>query len=215
MGEADPVSEFRGRKERSELHSYTSHLPSGQHFFRLKLGNRDDIFKGPENSNCTNVCLIQKKFQAHRGFTEKYLNKYFLITYTVAGTWCLRHMDVDTTDKTHWLHGSYILLGWNANVYICEDQTFTMIFIWSLQGFPGDSDSKESARNVGDSSSIPGWRSSPGEENGNPLQYACLENPMDRGAWWVTLHGVAESAKTEQLALSLLVITWSSCSRKF
>ena len=56
--------------------------------------------------------------------------------------------------------------------------------IWSLQGFPGGSDSKESACNVGDSSSIPGWRSSPGEGNGNPLQYYCLEHPMDRGAWW-------------------------------
>ena len=81
---------------------------------------------------------------------------------------------------------SWILhpLGWNANVYIYEDQTSTVIFIWSLQGFPSSSDSKESACNVGDSSSIPGWRSSPGEGNGNPLQYSRLEHPMDRGAWW-------------------------------
>ena len=52
-------------------------------------------------------------------------------------------------------------------------------------GFPGSSDGKEPAYNVGDSSSIPG----PGEGNGNPLQYSCLENSMDRGAWWATVHG--------------------------
>ena len=41
--------------------------------------------------------------------------------------------------------------------------------------------------------SIPGWERAPGEENGIPLQYSCLENPMDRGAWWATVHGVAKS----------------------
>ena len=40
---------------------------------------------------------------------------------------------------------------------------------------------------------IPGLGRSPGERNGNPLQYSCLENPMDRGAWWATVHGVAKS----------------------
>ena len=50
-------------------------------------------------------------------------------------------------------------------------------------GFPGGSDGKESAYNEGDLSSIPGSGRSPGEGNGYPLQYSCLENPMDRGAW--------------------------------
>ena len=50
-------------------------------------------------------------------------------------------------------------------------------------GFPGGSDSKASACNVGDPASIPGSGRSPGEGNGNPLQYPCLENPMDRGTW--------------------------------
>ena len=57
------------------------------------------------------------------------------------------------------------------------------------KGFPGGSDGKESACNVGDLGSIPGSGSSPGEGNRNPLQYSCLENSMDRGAWWATVHG--------------------------
>ena len=58
---------------------------------------------------------------------------------------------------------------------------------------PGDSDGKVSACNVGVLGSIPGLGRSPGEGNGTPLQYSCLENPMDGGAWWVTVHGVAKS----------------------
>ena len=60
-------------------------------------------------------------------------------------------------------------------------------------GFADDSDGKESACNTGDPGSIPASGRSPGEGNGNPLPYSCLENPMDRGACWVTVHGVAKS----------------------
>ena len=60
-------------------------------------------------------------------------------------------------------------------------------------GFPGGSDGKASVYNVGDPGSIPGLGRSPGEGNGNPLQDYCLENPMDRGAWQATAHGVAKS----------------------
>ena len=60
-------------------------------------------------------------------------------------------------------------------------------------GFPGGSDSKESACNAGDLCSIPGSGRSPGEGNGDPLQYSCLENSMDRGAWWATVHGIPKS----------------------
>ena len=57
--------------------------------------------------------------------------------------------------------------------------------------FPHNSVGKASACNVGDLDSIPGSGRSPGERNGNPLQYSCLENPMDRGAWWAPVHGIA------------------------
>ena len=60
-------------------------------------------------------------------------------------------------------------------------------------GFPGGSMVKTPPANAGDAGLIPGSRRFPGEENGNPLQYSCLGNPMDRGTWRVTVHGVAES----------------------
>ena len=60
-------------------------------------------------------------------------------------------------------------------------------------GFPGGSEVKVSACNVGDPGSIPGSGRSPGEGNGNPLQSSCLESPMDGAAQWATVHRVAES----------------------
>ena len=62
-----------------------------------------------------------------------------------------------------------------------------------MWGFPGGSDGKESACSAGDPGSITGSGRSPGEGNGNPLQYTCLENPMDGEAWQATVHGVAKS----------------------
>ena len=70
-----------------------------------------------------------------------------------------------------------------------RDRLQTPVFL----GFLGGSDGKESTSNSGDLGLIPGLGRSPGEGNGNSLQYSCLENPMDRGAWRATVHGVAES----------------------
>ena len=64
-------------------------------------------------------------------------------------------------------------------------------------GFPGGWDDEGSTYNAGDVDSITGLGRSPGEGNGNPLQCSCLENPMDRGAWWAIVHGVAEWDTTE------------------
>ena len=64
-----------------------------------------------------------------------------------------------------------------------------------IMGFPGGSDCEESACNAGDLGSIPGSGRSPGEGDGYPLQYSCLENPMDRGIWWATVHGVKKSQR--------------------
>ena len=65
--------------------------------------------------------------------------------------------------------------------------------VYTYSGFPGGSVGKESASNMGDTGLIPGWGRSPGEGNGNPLQYSCLENSMDREAWWATVLGVTKN----------------------
>ena len=66
-----------------------------------------------------------------------------------------------------------------------------------LKGFPGGAVVKNLLANAGDTGLTPGWGRSPGEENGHPLQYSCLGNPMDRGAWQATIHGVAKEDTTE------------------
>ena len=63
-----------------------------------------------------------------------------------------------------------------------------------VEGFPGGSVVKNPPANAVDMGLIPGSRRFPGEGNGNPPQYACLGNPMDKGAWWATVHGVAKES---------------------
>ena len=66
--------------------------------------------------------------------------------------------------------------------------------VWELDwGFPSSLDSKASACSVGDPASVPQLGRSPGVGNGNPLQYSCLENPIDRGAWQAAVYGVVKS----------------------
>ena len=76
------------------------------------------------------------------------------------------------------------------HVYICITESLCYIAIINM-GFPSGSVGKESACNAGDLGSIPGLGKSPGEGNGNPLQYSCLENSMDRGAWQAIVHRIA------------------------
>ena len=62
----------------------------------------------------------------------------------------------------------------------------------TTEGFPSGSVVKNPLINAGDVGSIPGLGRSPGEGKGNPLQYSCLGNPMDKGAWWAIIHGVTK-----------------------
>ena len=81
------------------------------------------------------------------------------------------------------------------------DFSFKFFSLTGKLDFPGGSVGKESPHNAGDQGSILGSERSPEERNGNPLQYSCLGNTMDRGAWQITVHEIAESDVTEQLAL--------------
>ena len=78
---------------------------------------------------------------------------------------------------------------------------FLLFLLGSLpsMGFPSVSDGKESACNAGDLGSVCGLGRSPGVGNGKALQYSCLENPMDRGTWQATVHGVVNGCTSEQL----------------
>ena len=82
------------------------------------------------------------------------------------------------------------LMKYINSIHIGKNQTIILVF-------PGGADGKESACNVGDPGSIPGSGRSPGEGHGNPFQYSCLENPMDRGDWRAIVHRVAELDMTE------------------
>ena len=82
-----------------------------------------------------------------------------------------------------------------------------------LGGFPGGSDSKESACNAGDPGLIPGSGRSPGGGNGNPLQYSCLGNPMDRRAWWAVVRGVAKSQMLQKNLNKISATSINSLSR--
>ena len=98
------------------------------------------------------------------------------------------------TELSWWLRWQRICLQcgrpgfdpWLGKIPWRRDRLPTPVFL----GFPCGSAGKESACNAGDQGSIPELGRSPGEKNSYPLQYACLENSIDRGAWWATVHGV-------------------------
>ena len=100
-------------------------------------------------------------------------------------------MTIDTwIDKESACNVGYLGLIPGLGRSLGEGNGYPLQYSWS---FPGGSDIEECACNLGDPGLIPGLERSSGVGNGNPLQYSCLENSMDREAWWATVHGVAKS----------------------
>ena len=90
-------------------------------------------------------------------------------------------------------HGDFLSLSLHSCLSSNSTAVAYYLMFAILVGFPGDSDGNESVCNAGDVGSVSGLGRSPGEGNGNPLQYSCLENSTDRRAWQATVHGVAKS----------------------
>jgi len=86
----------------------------------------------------------------------------------------------------------FSLILFSIGIIYTHTQVLLFLSVWYM-GFPGGLGGKESTCNAGDLGSTPGLRRSPGGGHGNPLQYSCLENPTDRGAWRTTVHGVTKS----------------------
>ena len=114
--------------------------------------------------------------------------------YSYHSTVCMhRHQDDDNTCEL-----SQCLETWNAENSPCtvkstEKQKLRKLYCNTMRSFPCGSLVKNLPANAGNSTLIPGLWRSPGEGNNYPLQYSCLGNPMDRGPWWATVHGVAKS----------------------
>ena len=130
---------------------------------------------------CVSLCIpwgVHPDFMGHVSINIRSWQPLLLecfsphVSYRVPGFIIIFYYNVPVIHMLHWCSWSNIFAFW---------------------GFVGDSDGKESACNGGDLGLIPRLGRSTGEGNGNPLQYSCLENPMDRGAWQARVHGVTKS----------------------
>ena len=112
---------------------------------------------------------------------------------------CSSHPNFRVSELMSGFYGFYLLGFWKSEEWIkifINGRIYFSLFLLYCMGFPDGSSNKMSTCNAGDSGdtgSILGPRRFPGGENDNPLQYSCLGNPMERGAWWTTAHGVAKN----------------------
>ena len=155
-------------------------------------------------STAIGIALFKKCFLLTLLIAHYYSSSLFLhLPFSSEKSLERKHMTLNLGDQRIWFTISNSLLILEPLTWLKEEKQWHMFhrlssfnchlfLIWNPI-FPGGLDSKAFACNEGDPGSIPGSGRSPGEGNGNPLQYSCLENPMDRGAWQAAVHGVTKS----------------------
>ena len=126
--------------------------------------------KTHEETSWKNTCICE-------GRTSKRMQRY-------STSLVIREMQIKHKCDTD-ISLSYVYIHTHTHIYLSMNMCICMCYT----GFPGGSVVKNLPANAGDTGSIPGLERSPGGQNGNPLQYSCLENPMDRGARRATVHG--------------------------
>ena len=153
--------------------------------------------------NCVmKLLLLIEAIQDQNGINQLYIYLKYKISYILA--YVYRHETIIKVKIINVLISSksFLVLFWSSShlhlptsrqslsvTRVCIAKNVCLTF---FQGFPGGSGGKESACNAGDLGSIPELGRSLGGGHGNPLQFSCLENPMDRGAWWAAVRGVAK-----------------------
>ena len=158
------------------------------------LSQPQGLFKWVSSSH--HVAEVLEFQLQHQSFQWIFRTGFFRMDWldllAVQGT--LKHLLQHHSSKASILQNSAFLMVQLSHRYMTTGKT-VVLTRWTFvdKVISGGSDSKTSAYNAGDPGSIPGSGRSPGEGNGNPLQYSCLENPIDGGTWWAAVHAVAKS----------------------
>ena len=144
----------------------------------------DSVIQHMGNYQKNHVTKIIKKQANKKPLQLSYLSS------TIKFNYCLEFLTFQHCSVHEQFHQTHTKLSKIAKILSCNIK-------YQIKkpdgGFPGGSGVKNQPADAGDRSLIPGWGRSTGEGNGNPFQFSCLENSVDRGAWWATVHGVTKS----------------------